>query len=132
MCSFPTFYSFPIFTAVVTPITVSIGMAFRRREQALYQITRIRSFSFQIYLAHAIWDWNGGDGRNNSYASKVGNVVTKISEEPGSEHDDDDAFITPPESGYYDNETNMAISWLQHSDIVLEHLVGIGDEVLPS
>ena len=49
--------------AVVTPITLSIGMAFRRREEALLYIARLKSFTFQIYLAHAIWDWDGGKGK---------------------------------------------------------------------
>lgn len=44
--------------AVVNPMTTSLSMAFRRREQALYEISRIRSFSFQIYTAHALWDWD--------------------------------------------------------------------------
>jgi len=52
--------------AVVTPLTVTITLAFQRRERALYEISRIRSLSFQIYLAHAIWDWNSGKGRNNA------------------------------------------------------------------
>ena len=51
--------------AVVTPITVSIGLAFRRREWALYEIRRVRSSAFQIYLAHALWDWSKGDGRKD-------------------------------------------------------------------
>ena len=37
--------------AVVTPMSVSIGIAFRRREEALVDISRIRSFAYQIYLA---------------------------------------------------------------------------------
>ena len=41
--------------AVVTPLTVTITLAFQRRERALYEISRIRSLCFQIYLAHAIW-----------------------------------------------------------------------------
>jgi len=49
--------------AVVTPMTSTLAMAFRRREQALYEISRVRSFSFQIYLAHALWDWPEHGGR---------------------------------------------------------------------
>ena len=51
--------------AVVTPMTSSLAMAFRRREQALVEISRVRSFSFQIYLAHALWDSEKG-GRTAS------------------------------------------------------------------
>jgi hypothetical protein len=52
--------------AVVTPLSVTITLAFRRRERALYEISRIRSFCFQIYLAHAIWNWDSGRGRDNA------------------------------------------------------------------
>jgi hypothetical protein len=44
--------------AVVTPMASSLSMAFTRREQALYEINRVRSLSFQIYTAHALWDWD--------------------------------------------------------------------------
>mmetsp|Transcript_692 Transcript_692/g.798 ORF Transcript_692/g.798 Transcript_692/m.798 type:complete len:451 (+) Transcript_692:211-1563(+) len=47
--------------AVVTPITVSIRMAFQRRERALHRIAQVRSFSFQIYLSHSIWEWGEKD-----------------------------------------------------------------------
>ena len=43
--------------AVVTPLSLAIGIAFRRRERALIDIARFRSFSYQIYLAHSLWDW---------------------------------------------------------------------------
>ena len=48
-------------SAVITPITVIIRLAFRRREQALLEIRRLRSSCFQIYLCHGIWDWRGND-----------------------------------------------------------------------
>jgi len=51
--------------AVVTPNTVTIRMAFQRRERGLYEISRVRSLCFQIYLAHSIWDWNCEDGKKN-------------------------------------------------------------------
>jgi hypothetical protein len=44
--------------AVVNPMTSSLSMVFARREKALFEISRIRSFSFQIYTAHALWDWD--------------------------------------------------------------------------
>jgi hypothetical protein len=43
--------------AIITPISVSIGMAFTRRERALHEIAKFRSFAFQVYLAHSVWDW---------------------------------------------------------------------------
>lgn len=51
--------------AVVTPITVTIRMAFGRRERALMEISRLRSCCFQIFQAHALWDWNSGRGRQD-------------------------------------------------------------------
>lgn len=44
-------------------MTSSLAMAFRRRESALLEISKVRSFSFQIYLAHALWDWPEDNGR---------------------------------------------------------------------
>ncbi len=82
---------------MVTPITVSIGMAFRRRELALFHINRIRSFSFQFYLAHSVWNWDHGQGRS------------KAKQDQGNHQNDMD--------------------WLHHTDQVLEHLIGMGDEL---
>ena len=76
--------------AVVTPLTVTITLAFQRRERALYEIARVRSLCFQIYLGHAIWNWKAGSGRREAM--------------------DQD-------------------KWIGHTDQVLEHLVGIGDEL---
>lgn len=73
--------------AVVTPLTVTITLAFRRRELALEHISKIKSFCFQIYLGHCIWGWKGKDQQ-----------------------------LTPEQL-------------LEHTDILLEHLVGIGDEL---
>lgn len=47
--------------AVITPLTVTITLAFQRRERALYEISRVRSFCFQLYVAHGVWEWNGKD-----------------------------------------------------------------------
>ena len=79
--------------AVVTPLSMAVGIAFTRREQALVQISRIRSFLFHIYLAHCLWDWTGSGGT--------------------------------PSSG----RASTDVDWLRHTDSVLEHLVGIGDEL---
>lgn len=43
--------------AVITPLSLSVGIAFRRRERALVEIAKFRSFSFQLFLSHCIWDW---------------------------------------------------------------------------
>lgn len=37
-------------------------MAFQRRERALIAIGQFRSFSYHLYMAHCLWDWDG-DGR---------------------------------------------------------------------
>eukprot|EP00581_Thalassiosira_minuscula_P003909 CAMPEP_0183746502 /NCGR_PEP_ID=MMETSP0737-20130205/66789_1 /TAXON_ID=385413 /ORGANISM="Thalassiosira miniscula, Strain CCMP1093" /LENGTH=684 /DNA_ID=CAMNT_0025982199 /DNA_START=158 /DNA_END=2211 /DNA_ORIENTATION=+ len=43
--------------AVITPLSLSIGIAFRRRERALIEISKFRSFAYQLFLSHCIWDW---------------------------------------------------------------------------
>lgn len=43
--------------AVVTPMSASIAMAFRRREQALRELSELRATLLEIYSAHASWDW---------------------------------------------------------------------------
>lgn len=50
--------------AVVMPLSVSIGLAFRRREFALVALANFRSFSFQVYMAHSVWNWGANDGRS--------------------------------------------------------------------
>lgn len=52
--------------AVVMPMAASINMAFQRRELALFRICQIRSFAYQLYLAHTTWDWNDGSGRETN------------------------------------------------------------------
>jgi ammonia channel protein AmtB len=44
--------------AIITPISASVTMAFRRREIALQHIATIRSTLLSVYSAHAIWDWD--------------------------------------------------------------------------
>lgn len=94
------------FVAVVTPITVSIGMAFRRREQALLFIARIRSCSFQMYLAHALWT-NWVDGSNRTKCKNHGNSTASAA----------------------DHNHEVVTNWLEHSDFVMDNLVGLGDEL---
>ena len=45
---------------VISPISAAIGMAFQRRERALISIAQFRTFASQLYLAHCLWDWEGG------------------------------------------------------------------------
>lgn len=84
-------------------------MAFKRREQALSLIARVRSVSFQIYLAHAVWtNWNDGTGRTNQTVNRV----------------------SPSDRGSNDSTYNDNIEdWLHHADDVMEHLVAMGDEL---
>lgn len=85
--------------AVITPMSVSIGMAFRRRERALKDLTVLRSCAYQIYLAHACWDWGKGD--------PGGRAKSSIKSDGGEDQE----------------------RWLRHSDEALAQLVHIGDEL---
>ena len=48
--------------AVITPLSLSVGIAFRRRERALVRISQFRSFAYQLFLSHCIWDWGNPPG----------------------------------------------------------------------
>jgi hypothetical protein len=54
--------------AVITPLAAAVTMAFKRREQALFNIANIRTTSIELYNAHAVWDWGKptGTGRDES------------------------------------------------------------------
>jgi hypothetical protein len=47
---------------LTAPMTAALTMAFTRREQALSLIADFRSFSYHLYLAHALWDWDDTKG----------------------------------------------------------------------
>jgi hypothetical protein len=47
---------------LTAPMTAALTMAFTRREQALMLIADFRSFSYHLYLAHALWDWDDANG----------------------------------------------------------------------
>src|SRR6056300_1352600 len=51
--------------AVVTPLSLSVSISFRRRERALIEISKFRSFAFQLLLAHAVWDLEKDGGKAN-------------------------------------------------------------------
>ena len=51
--------------AVVTPLSLSVNISFRRRERALIEIAKFRSFAFQLLLSHAVWDWEKDGGKAN-------------------------------------------------------------------
>jgi hypothetical protein len=44
--------------AVIAPIGSALSMAFSRRDLALQQTAALRSTFLQLYIAHAVWDWN--------------------------------------------------------------------------
>ena len=70
--------------AVVTPLSLTVGMAFRRRERALIEIAKFRSFAFQLFLAHCIWDWDvapnekGRAGTNFDWVGHADDVLTEL------------------------------------------------------
>ena len=43
--------------AVITPMSVSVSMAFKRREWALLELASLKGTILNIYSSHARWDW---------------------------------------------------------------------------
>lgn len=43
--------------AVITPMSASIGMAFVRRDQALFHLATLKATLLNLYSANACWDW---------------------------------------------------------------------------
>jgi len=69
--------------AVVTPLSTLIGLAFRRRDRALIEIAKFRSFAFQVFLAHCLWDWatdSGNKGRSGTSINWIGHVDDVLTE----------------------------------------------------
>ena len=68
--------------AVITPLSLSVGIAFRRRERALIEIAKFRSFSFQLFISHCIWDWgfppNGKAGTNIDWVRHADDVLKEL------------------------------------------------------
>jgi len=68
--------------AVVTPLSLSVNMSFRRRERALIEISKFRSFAFQLLLSHAVWDWQKGGGKANvpgiDWVAHTDEVLTEL------------------------------------------------------
>ena len=48
--------------AVVTPLSNTISMAFKRREAALVLVASLRATLLEMYKAHALWDWDQKPG----------------------------------------------------------------------
>ena len=51
--------------AVITPMSASIGFAFNRRDQSLQHLAVVKTTLWNVYSAHACWDWPkaGNSGR---------------------------------------------------------------------
>ncbi|CAB9526641.1 protein Hydra magnipapillata [Seminavis robusta] len=52
--------------AVVLPMSNLVKMGFGRREEALKILASLRSCQTMLYHAHALWDWDKGNGRANA------------------------------------------------------------------
>lgn len=117
--------------AVVTPITVTIGLAFRRRELALLHITRLRSSAFQIYLSHTLWDWAKVDFTTTapSTSSSTESFNNQNSTNGMNKTGRSKKTLKQKLQTKGGRSSLNQIDWQQHSDQVLEHLVGIGDEL---
>ena len=68
--------------AVVTPLSLSVSISFRRRERALIEISKFRSFAFQLLLSHAVWDWEKDGGKANvlgiDWVAHTDEVLTEL------------------------------------------------------
>jgi hypothetical protein len=63
--------------AVITPMSASIGMAFSRRDQALVHLGAVKTTLWNIYSAHACWDWCSpkSEGRQRKQEGGGGEVA---------------------------------------------------------
>ena len=63
---------------------MTIGIAFKRRERALIEIAKFRSFAFQLFLAHALWNWDvegkdkGRAGTKMDWVGHADDVLTEL------------------------------------------------------
>jgi hypothetical protein len=57
--------------AVITPLAAAVTMAFKRREQALFNIANVRATSIELYSAHSVWDWGWKPNGTGREVSKV-------------------------------------------------------------
>ncbi|KAL9185767.1 hypothetical protein ACHAXT_003544 [Thalassiosira profunda] len=91
--------SFLLSLAVITPLSQSISMGFTRREAALKALGRYRSAAYNLYVAHASWDWSAsgkGKGRRGCV-----------------EKEDNDAHV----------------DWLGHADETMSNLIHLADSL---
>ena len=120
--------------AVITPLSSSISMAFRRREEALRALASYRSAVYNLYVAHSTWDWAEcwkGKGRRgcvenwedemDAYAA----VTDDVGGAAGSKNVDDNNH----ENNSPEPIKNKPIHWLHHSDTALRHLIHLSDDL---
>jgi hypothetical protein len=97
--------------AVITPLSSSITMAFTRRENALKSLATFRSAVYNLYVAHASWDWSEchkGKGKRGCVESNA---------------DLEEVYGTCSSSG----EEKKAIDFMQHSETTIRHLIHLSD-----
>ena len=90
--------------AVITPIGATIQMVFTRRENALLQLSTLRSTMIQLYNAYAIWGWD-----YHPYSNNNNNNSTNCCSVNG--------------------RTKSNIDWLEHSDLALREILFICDDL---
>ncbi|KAL3796255.1 hypothetical protein HJC23_008575 [Cyclotella cryptica] len=97
--------------AIITPISSSITMAFTRRENALRSLAAFRSAVYNLYVAHASWDWgqcHKGQGRKGCF-----------------ENEEDMAAVYGKD--YKNGEGKKKIDFMQHSETTLRQLIHLSD-----
>ena len=97
--------------AVITPISSSITMAFTRRENALASLTKFRSSAYNLYLAHATWDWS------QAHKSKGRRGCVESNED----------MIAVYGEETKDTAGDRPIDFMQHSETLLRQLIQLSD-----
>lgn len=87
--------------AVITPIGAAIQMVFARRENALLQISTLRSTMIQLYNSYAIWGWDYQPYNNE----------------------------TDLLQNQTNGRTKSNIDWLEHSDLAMREIFYICDDL---
>jgi len=98
--------------AVITPISSSITMAFTRRESALRSLASFRSAVYNLYVAHASWDWSEAHKKKGRRGCVENNddMVTVYGQEYNNSEDD-----------------YKPIDFVQHSETTLRQLIHLSD-----
>ena len=97
--------------AVITPLSSSITMAFTRRENALKSLATFRSAVYNLYLAHASWDWSEAHKKKG----RRGCV----------ENNEDMKTVYGEQSK--DNSNDAKIDFMHHSETTIRQLIHLSD-----